>query len=87
VQGLRSAGVRFAYANGCTISFYRCHAYANGCTISFYRCHAYANDNAHSNTHSGESICYAKTCNGEYFYGERSSSECSRNQPNLDSRF
>jgi hypothetical protein len=63
--------MRHAYSDG----------YANGCTIGFYRCYAYANDNAgindyaHVNTRSGESLCHAKTCSGEYFYGERRSSE------------
>jgi hypothetical protein len=55
VQGLRSAGVRFAcsdgYANDCTIGFYRCHAYAN--------CNADINDNAHVDTRSGEFFCHA----------------------------
>jgi hypothetical protein len=55
VQGLRSAGVRFAYSDG----------YANGCTNGFYRCHTYANYNADVNdyadvdTRSGESFCHA----------------------------
>jgi hypothetical protein len=55
--------------------------YANGCTIGFYHCLAYANYNADVNdkadvdTSSDESICHAKTCNGEYFYGQRRSSE------------
>ena len=55
VQGLRSAGVRFACSDG----------YANDCTIGFYRRHAYANYNADVNdyadvdTRSGESFCHA----------------------------
>ena len=71
VQGLRSAGVRFAHSDG----------YANGCTIGFYRCHAYANynadvnDNADVDTRSGESLCHAKTCSGEYFYCQRRSNK------------
>jgi hypothetical protein len=55
VQGLRSAGVRFAcsdgYANDCTIGFYRRHAYAN--------CNADVNDYADVDTRSGESFCHA----------------------------
>jgi hypothetical protein len=61
--------VRFAHSDGCT------DGCTNGCTIRFYRCHAYANYNADIDTRSGKSLCHAKTCSGEYFYGERSSSE------------
>jgi hypothetical protein len=63
--------MRFAdancYANCCTIRFYCCHAYAN--------CNAHVNNNANVDTRSGESLCHAKTCSGEYFYGQRRSSE------------
>jgi hypothetical protein len=75
VQGLRSAGVRFGYSDGYA------NDYANDCTIGFYRCHAYANynadvnDNADVDTRSGESLCHAKTCSGEYFYCQRRSNK------------